>query len=326
MINKSTNQQTQWAGARPKDNRTAPLAIPPPPVEVATESELSEFSDDDNMNVDRRGDVSATDYDNMYSTDNNTYNSRIGPPYTRDKTPQYMSNKFVAKLEQMQLADCNIKELYSEIESDAADCESLVGDTDYETETNMPTGNSTRHESHDYNHPLQKLQWAENKLLALLKPSNNTGGNVSTMGSTLRHCRSMELLPCEGDETTDKRRHSQRWLHGSRNSQLLDDNISITSSMLGSEFSRSDPYLSDVGAYESEYDNYGPGLNRGTDEFLNHNIESIDLNQFDHIDFDKIKIGENLTTQDYIQSLQQHIELQERKKSKIIPAQSSTQV
>lgn len=256
--------------------------------------------------------MSATDYDNMYSTDYGTYekNSQLLMPnkHTKEKiTHLSASHKFMVKLEKMQKSDRNIRELYSEVESDTADCESLVGDTDYETE---PIGVPPM--SSDYAHPLQKLQWTENKLLALLRPSN---GAASTMGSSLRHCRSMELLPSESEGTMDmprKKRLSQRKINSIRNSQQFDDNVSITSSMLGSEFSRSDPNLSDIGAYESEYDNYRPGLLAGEDFFLNKPITDIDLNQFDSMDFDKIKINENMTTQDYIQNLQRHIESKQK--------------
>lgn len=251
----------------------------------------------------------------MYSTDYGTYekNSHLLMPskYTKDKekiTPIAASHKFMVKLEKMQASDRSIRELYSEIESDAADCESLVGDTDYETEPiGAPPMNS------DYSHPLQKLQWTENRLLALLRPSS--GAPPSTMGSSLRHCRSMELLPSENEATMDmprnKKRLSHRKINAIRNSQQFDDNMSITSSMLGSEYSRSDPNLSDIGAYESEYDNYRPGgLLSDDDFFSNKPITDIhvDLSQFGNIDFDKIKINENMTTQDYIQNLQRHIE------------------
>lgn len=327
---------TQWSGARPKqlphcfsDQLTSfhndklsppPLPNPPPPAESMTESEMSEVSDDDNENVKHVYDTNVTDYDNMYSTDYGTYDNRTngiaGPGYPYKLTANHFSpaasrsNKFMSKLEQMQQSGQNVRELYSELESDAADCESLVGDTDYETEPMAPSSNT---QSFGGGHPLHKLQWTENRLLALLKPSS---GAVSTMGSTLRHCRSMELLPSENDEIVDKltrKRRSQRKINGTRNSQHFDDNMSITSSMLGSEYSRSDPYLSDIGgAYESEYDNYRPGIVSDDDFFSNKPITDIDLNQFGNVDFDKIKMNENMTTQDYIRTLQQHIENKQR--------------
>ena len=322
-----SQDNVEWSGARPKqscnipeqpnplsNNRMSPppLPNPPPPAESMTESELSEISDDDNENVGHVYDPNITDYDNMYSTDYGTYDNRGKAifPY-KHKNNQYdkiaavgysQSDKFMSKLAQMQKSGQNVRELYSEIESDAADCESLVGDTDYETEPVSSTSISQ-----EYAHPLQKLQWTENRLLALLKPSS---GALSTMGSTLRHCRSMELLPSEAEETVDrhrKKRSSQKRLNMDHSSHF-DDNISITSSMLGSEYSKSDPYLSDIGAYESEYDNYLPGLVSDDDFFSKKPIVDIDLNQFGNVDFDKIKMNENLTTQNYIMNLQHHIE------------------
>ncbi|KAF6019253.1 hypothetical protein EB796_022456 [Bugula neritina] len=101
------------------------------------------------------------------------------------------------------------------------------------------------------------------------------------------------------------------------NSQLFDDDMSIMSSMVGSEFSRSDPNLSDIGA-ESEYDNYRPGSSRHSahDFFTNKSINDIDFNQFSNIDFDKIKINESMTTEDYILNLQEHIE--NKQKSQVV--------
>ncbi|XP_067935647.1 uncharacterized protein [Watersipora subatra] len=316
-----------WQGARPKlfsnvaepppfsngyKSSPPPLPNPPPPAESITGSEMSELSDDDNENVHHVYDANGTDYDNMYSTDYGTYDNRAAlyphkstsSPY--NKLAYSQSDKFKNKLKQMQCSGQNVRELYSEVESDAADCESLVGDTDCETE---PMG--TQSISHGYGHPRHK-QLTENRLLALLKPSL---GVYSTLGSTLRHCRSMELLPSESEATTERNRRKGRSrprLNNEHPSQHFDDNISVTSSMLGSEYSKSDPYLSDIGAYESEYDNYRPDVRTDDNFFSSKPIVGIDLNQFGNVDFDKIKMSENMTTQDYILNLQQHIESRQK--------------
>lgn len=326
----NTDNNPQWNGARPKQlannpvtngdesQSPPPLPNPPPPGESATESEIS---DDDNENVSHVYDSNITDYDNMYSTDYGTYDNRDQPAYPYNlknkhskerATPKNpaVTNKFMSKLERMQRSGQNIGELYSEIESDAADCDSLVGDTDYETDA---AAGMTSSMSQDFGHPLQKLQWTESRLLALLKPP--PGATASTMGSTLRHCRSMELLPSEGEEGATGKRRKGRFKPPS--ARIFDDNTSVASSMLDSEFSRSDPYLSDAGGpYESEYDNYRPGGGSAvlSDDnfFSNRPITDIDLNQFSNIDFDKIKMNESMTTQDYILNLQQHIENKQR--------------
>ncbi|KAF6019254.1 hypothetical protein EB796_022457 [Bugula neritina] len=108
-------------------------------------------SDDDNENVSHIYDSNITEYDNMYSTDYGTYDNR---------------NHFQSAYAGVG-AEC--RELYSEIESDIADCDSLVGDTDYETEPYSTSSKSRDQDEHE--HPLQRLQWAESKLLALLKPT-----------------------------------------------------------------------------------------------------------------------------------------------------------
>lgn len=69
-------------------------------------------------------------------------------------------------------------------------------------------------------------------------------------------------------------------------SHLLPDNISL-SSVGSSEMSRSDPALNyDSGstAYESEYDNYRPGMASDEDYFVPEPISDIDLDMFDDID------------------------------------------
>lgn len=292
-------------------DQPTPLLTGPPPLPTDTTSctESSDLSDDDNVNVGGAKGLenSATDYDNMYSTDYGTYNSNVFTPSGSAASNKGgiipdLSTKFVAKLEQMQASDCNVRELYSELESDAADCESLVGDTDYETESGLHPPLAAAAAA-DFNHPLQKLQWTENRLLALLKPQEKAGAH-STVGSTLRHCRSLEMLPCENE---DDNQSSQKHVNGTIDSQNL-DNISMLSSLLGNEMSRSDPYLSDCAAYESEYDNYERVRLLSQGKRQSQPINNIDPSQFANIDFDKIKINEAMTTDDYIQSLQQHID------------------
>ncbi len=74
----------------------------------------------------------------------------------------------------------------------------------------------------------------------------------------------------------------------------LADNISL-SSMGSSEMSRSDPalnYDSAASAYESEYDNYRPGMASDEDYFIPEPISDIDLDLFDDINIDNVTISD----------------------------------
>lgn len=74
----------------------------------------------------------------------------------------------------------------------------------------------------------------------------------------------------------------------------LADNISL-SSMGSSEMSRSDPalnYDSASTAYESEYDNYRPGMASDEDYFVPEPISDVDLDMFDDINIDNVTISD----------------------------------
>ena len=74
----------------------------------------------------------------------------------------------------------------------------------------------------------------------------------------------------------------------------LADNISL-SSIGSSEMSRSDPalnYDSSSVAYESEYDNYRPGMASDEDYFIPEPISDVDLDLFDDINIDNVTISD----------------------------------
>lgn len=75
---------------------------------------------------------------------------------------------------------------------------------------------------------------------------------------------------------------------------LLPDNISL-SSVGSSEMSRSDPALNyDSGstAYESEYDNYRPGMASDEDYFIPEPISDMEIDMFDDINVDDVEISD----------------------------------
>ena len=77
----------------------------------------------------------------------------------------------------------------------------------------------------------------------------------------------------------------------------LADNISISSmgSGMSSEMSRSDSnlnYDSGSAAYESEYDNYRPGMASDEDYFVPEPISDVDIDMFDDINIDNVTISD----------------------------------
>ena len=77
--------------------------------------------------------------------------------------------------------------------------------------------------------------------------------------------------------------------------QLMPDNISLSSMSTCSEMSKSDPnlnYDSGSAAYESEYDNYRPGMASDEDYFVPDPISDVDLDMFDDIDVENVTVSD----------------------------------
>jgi hypothetical protein len=126
-----------------------------------------------------------------------------------------------------------------------------------------------------------------------------------------RLCRSLERISSDVDEATSRdssRAESPKdgskvkpedyyIPFGPHKHRLLPDNISL-SSIGSSEVSKSDPALNyDSGstAYESEYDNYRPGMASDEDYFVPEPISDIDIDIFDELNIDDVEIGDNLS-------------------------------
>ena len=77
---------------------------------------------------------------------------------------------------------------------------------------------------------------------------------------------------------------------------VIGDNISVSSFESGSEMSRSDPALnydsSSTTAYESEYDNYRPGMASDEDYFVPEPVSDVDLELFDDINLEQVTVSD----------------------------------
>ena len=97
----------------------------------------------------------------------------------------------------------------------------------------------------------------------------------------------------------------------------LADNMSV-SSVGSSEMSRSDPALNyDSGstAYESEYDNYRPGMASDEDYFIPEPISDIDIDYFDDINIDNVTVSDTYSLDmPMAMSMQQQQQQQQQKK------------
>ena len=131
-----------------------------------------------------------------------------------------------------------------------------------------------------------------------------------------RLCRSLDYIPSDLESECSSRAESPEGSTSSRQAagirlppeafrpigilsksnvhQLLPDNISL-SSVGSSEISKSDPnlnYDSGSAAYESEYDNYRPGMASDEDYFIPEPISDVDIDLFDDINIDDVEISD----------------------------------
>ena len=126
-----------------------------------------------------------------------------------------------------------------------------------------------------------------------------------------RLCRSLDYIPSDVDDnasSVSSRAESptapkfpildpENFMPLTTLVKQLADNISISSmgSGMSSEMSRSDSnlnYDSGSAAYESEYDNYRPGMASDEDYFVPEPISDIDLDMFDDINIDNVTISD----------------------------------
>lgn len=122
-----------------------------------------------------------------------------------------------------------------------------------------------------------------------------------------RHCRSLDYIPSDREDgassaassanVSPKLKHALLFPYAIGNSRkpMAMDSISVSSVASSSEMSRSDPAInfdSGSAAYESEYDNYRPGMASDEDYFLHDNISDVDLDLFDDINIDNVTVSD----------------------------------
>ena len=126
----------------------------------------------------------------------------------------------------------------------------------------------------------------------------------------VRKCRSLDYIPPDADDgdcsSVSSSRGASPPTHGippevlypniprDMHKYLLPDNISL-SSIGSSEISKSDPainYDSSSNTYESEYDNYRPGMASDEDMFVPEPVSDMDIDIFDEIDFDQLTVSD----------------------------------
>ena len=150
----------------------------------------------------------------------------------------------------------------------------------------------------------------------------------------LRMCKSLDYIPSDLEDSLSvtSRPDSPDDGENSARSSLLDhyegfpslsiltrhlaDNISL-SSVGSSEMSRSDPalnYDSASTAYESEYDNYRPGMASDEDYFIPEPISDIDIDMFDDINVDDVTVSDTYSLDLPLSLMQSNLRIPDKEK------------
>ena len=127
-----------------------------------------------------------------------------------------------------------------------------------------------------------------------------------------RYCRSLDYIPSDREDYNQsnqsstcgspKSKHDLPSMHAymfpffSGRNALGIESISVSSVESGSEMSRSDPHLNiEAGssAYESEYDNYRPGMTSDEDYFHPEPVSDMDIDLFDDVNVDNVTVSDH---------------------------------
>ena len=128
-----------------------------------------------------------------------------------------------------------------------------------------------------------------------------------------RHCRSLDYIPSDREDNVSnqssacgspEQKHKNA-IHAylqmnmpffTARNELGIEGISVSSIASSSEMSKSDPALNiaEVGssAYESEYDNYRPGMLSDEDYYVPDPISDIDLDMYDDVNVDNVTVSD----------------------------------
>lgn len=122
-----------------------------------------------------------------------------------------------------------------------------------------------------------------------------------------RYCRSLDYIPSDREDYVSSNASSaaaspkiKRTLmvpyYGGLKRPIAFDNLSMCSFTSSSEMSKSDPMLNIDSvsiAYESEYDNYRPGMTSDEDCFIPEPISDVDMDIFDDINVDNVTVSDS---------------------------------
>ena len=128
-----------------------------------------------------------------------------------------------------------------------------------------------------------------------------------------RYCRSLDYIPSDREDQGHSNQSSACGSPESKHKQSINSymlpfftsgvrnplgiaSISVSSIASSSEMSRSDPALhTEVGssAYESEYDNYRPGMLSDEDYFHTDPVSDIDVEMFDDVNVDDVTVSDH---------------------------------
>lgn len=124
-----------------------------------------------------------------------------------------------------------------------------------------------------------------------------------------RHCRSLDYIPSDREEAissctssacgSPKTRHAYLMplIFGAQ-SACRTDHTSLSSLASSSEMSQSDLHInadSASTAYESEYDNYRPGILSDEDFLVHESISDVDMEIFDDVNVDNVAVSDNFS-------------------------------
>ncbi|KAL4222045.1 Adenylate cyclase type 1 [Mactra antiquata] len=127
-----------------------------------------------------------------------------------------------------------------------------------------------------------------------------------------RYCRSLDYIPSDYEDHvhsnqsstcgSPKSKHDTKPMHSyllpffNNRNPLGIESISVSSIASSSEMSRSDPALNmEAGssAYESEYDNYRPGMTSDEDFFHPDPVSDMDIEYFDDVNVDNVTVSDH---------------------------------